>query len=107
MTTSATENVEVVTPATTPTRTQLTRSRSATAVTIMDITARGLRINLSPFGVPQTGVPARISICQVISTFFCENAADSLKRSDSQNSTGRERQRRPDFPIGIPHMENF
>ena len=36
------------------------------------------------FGVPQTGVPARISICQVISTFFYENAADSLKRSDSR-----------------------
>ena len=36
------------------------------------------------FGVPQTGVPARISICQGISTFFCENAAGANIRSDSR-----------------------
>jgi hypothetical protein len=107
MTTSVTENAEVVKPATTPTRTQPTRSHSATAVIITDTIARGLRINLSLFGVPQTGVPARIWICQVISTFFCENAADLLKRSDSQNPTGRGRRTRPDFPTGIPHMQIF
>lgn len=43
MTTSATENAEAVTPATTPTKTQPTRSHFATAVTITDITARGPR----------------------------------------------------------------
>ena len=36
------------------------------------------------FGVPQTSVPARFSICQVISTFFCENAAEANIRSVSR-----------------------
>lgn len=84
MTTSVTESAEVVKPATTPTKTQPTKSHSATAVIITTITVRGLRINLSLFGVPQTGVPARISICQGISTFFCENAAGANIRSVSR-----------------------
>ena len=84
MTTSAMESAEVVTLVATPTKTPPTRSHFAIAVTITDTTARGLRINLSLFGVPQTGVPARISICQVISTFFCENAAEANIRSDSR-----------------------
>ena len=84
MATSVAVNAEAVKLATIPTRTQPIRSHSATAVTITDTTARGLRINLSLFGVPQTGVPARISICQGISTFFCENAAGANIRSVSR-----------------------
>ena len=107
MTTSVTESAEVVTPATTPTKTQPTRSRSATAVTITAITVRGLRINLSLFGVPQTGVPARISICQGISTFFCENAADPLKRSDSQNCRAADEGQGPIFRPVYPICKFF
>lgn len=107
MTTSVTENAEVVKPATTPTRTQPTRSHSATAVTITDTIARGLRINLSLFDVPQTSVPARIWICQVISTFFCENAAGSLKRSDSQNCRAGNGSKGPNFRPVYPICKFF
>ena len=107
MTTSATENAEVVTLATTLTRTQPTRLRFATVVIITDTTAQGLRINLSLFGVPQTGVPARISICQVISTFFCKNAADPLKRSDSQNQRAGEGRPGPIFRPVYPICKFF
>ena len=83
-TTIATERAEVVTLAHTLTNSQRTTSLAVTVAIMGDTTPQGkTRINPRLFSVPQTGVPARIWICQVISTFFSQNAADPNNRSHS------------------------
>ena len=106
MITFAEASAEDVRLAPTPTNSQPMMSPAVTVATITN-TIHQPRSNPWLFSVPQTGVPARIWICQVISAFFCENAADPNNRSYSRNSTGRGGTSRPEFPTGIPHMQIF
>ena len=87
----------------------LLRKKSKTATRWMTLAGTG---GETPAGVSflacrRLASLAGISICQKVSTFFCENAADSLKRSDSRIQRAGEGRPGPNFRSVYPIWNFF